>query len=143
MIDITADQFETPIPYDEGIGCGFLTAKPSRRAKEIIRRVERLERLVERIKGEGFPEPDFVVYATVCGDSFSRAGWSLPGGVGLWVVPPIAGLPGMEGGSVELYIALSAMGQPIKFRAECGFPTAREIVCKSRNCLDPPNADPA
>ena len=33
VYDPTADQFETPVPYDEGVGRGFLTKRPSRRGK--------------------------------------------------------------------------------------------------------------
>lgn len=38
IIDPTADQFSTPVPYDQGRGTGFLTKEPSKRAAEIIRR---------------------------------------------------------------------------------------------------------
>lgn len=38
-LDATADQFETPVPYDQGTGRGFLTRQPSKRAAEVIRRV--------------------------------------------------------------------------------------------------------
>lgn len=40
VIDATADQFRTPVPYDEGRGCGFLTRDPSARTKIVLRRVE-------------------------------------------------------------------------------------------------------
>lgn len=44
--DPTASQFKTPVPYDRGRGCGFLTGdKPSARAREVMRRVEALRRL--------------------------------------------------------------------------------------------------
>lgn len=39
VIDVTADQFRTPVPYEKGRGRGFLTAKPSKRATELIRRI--------------------------------------------------------------------------------------------------------
>lgn len=39
VIDITAAQFWTPIPYEDGVGKGFLTRQPSKRAAELIRRV--------------------------------------------------------------------------------------------------------
>lgn len=39
IIDITASQFETPVPYENGIGCGFLTKNPSKRAQTVIDRV--------------------------------------------------------------------------------------------------------
>jgi hypothetical protein len=38
ILDATADQFATPVPYETGIGCGFLTGFPSARASEIIAR---------------------------------------------------------------------------------------------------------
>jgi hypothetical protein len=37
--DLTAEQFEKPVPYERGKGKGFLTRDPSKRAAEIIRRV--------------------------------------------------------------------------------------------------------
>jgi hypothetical protein len=48
VIDITAGQFGTSVPYEEGIGCGFLTVMPSRRAKLVMIRVERLRCMLER-----------------------------------------------------------------------------------------------
>lgn len=39
ILDATADQFTTPVPYERGRGKGFLTKQPSKRAQEIIRRV--------------------------------------------------------------------------------------------------------
>lgn len=38
-VDPTADQFETPVPYDQGVGCGFLTRAPSLRARIVLERV--------------------------------------------------------------------------------------------------------
>lgn len=37
-IDPTSTQFETPVPYEQGKGCGFLTKKPSKRASAIMER---------------------------------------------------------------------------------------------------------
>ena len=42
VLDPTADQFDTPVPYPSGTGKGFLTKEPSRRAVEVIRRVQAL-----------------------------------------------------------------------------------------------------
>lgn len=42
IVDPTADQFETPVPYDEGRGCGFLTRQPSARAKTVLGRLDLL-----------------------------------------------------------------------------------------------------
>lgn len=39
ILDITAEQFRTPVPYDRGRNIGFLTLAPSLRAREIIRRL--------------------------------------------------------------------------------------------------------
>ncbi len=36
IIDATADQFQTPVPYGRGRGCGFLTREPSARAQAIL-----------------------------------------------------------------------------------------------------------
>lgn len=40
VVDPTADQFRTPVPYDEGRGCGFLTKQPSARAQKVLDRLE-------------------------------------------------------------------------------------------------------
>ncbi len=40
VIDVTADQFSTPVPYDQARGRGFLTKKPSKRAQTLIERVK-------------------------------------------------------------------------------------------------------
>ena len=42
IIDPTADQFETPVPYSDGRGCGFLTRQPSARSKKVIERLDLL-----------------------------------------------------------------------------------------------------
>ena len=39
ILDITAPQFTTPVPYAAGRRIGFLTKGPSTRAREIIRRL--------------------------------------------------------------------------------------------------------
>ena len=39
-IDLTSGQFETPVPYHLAKGKGFLTAKPSARAAQVMRRVQ-------------------------------------------------------------------------------------------------------
>ena len=38
-IDPTTEQFGTPVPYAEGVGRGFLTRAPSKRAAILIQRV--------------------------------------------------------------------------------------------------------
>jgi hypothetical protein len=39
ILDLTAKQFETPPDYSLAIGSGFLTRKPSRRAREMIQKM--------------------------------------------------------------------------------------------------------
>ena len=39
ILDLTALQFDTPVPYDEARGKGFLTRQPSRRCRVMIRRL--------------------------------------------------------------------------------------------------------
>lgn len=41
VIDLTAGQFESPVPYGDARRCPFLTAQPSRRAAELMRRAGR------------------------------------------------------------------------------------------------------
>lgn len=36
ILDATADQFETPVPYEQGRGCGFLTRQPSKRTQAVL-----------------------------------------------------------------------------------------------------------
>lgn len=38
-VDLTAGQFTTPVPYAQGVGCGFLTRQPSKRAQTVLDRV--------------------------------------------------------------------------------------------------------
>ena len=42
VLDPTAEQFPIPVPYHLGRGNGFLTKKPSRRARLVMARVRRL-----------------------------------------------------------------------------------------------------
>lgn len=39
QIDLTKAQFQTPVPYDRAVGCGFLTHDPSKRAQVVMARV--------------------------------------------------------------------------------------------------------
>ena len=39
VVDPTAAQFATPVPYELGKGKGFLTAQPSKRARIVIQRL--------------------------------------------------------------------------------------------------------
>lgn len=39
ILDATADQFDTPVPYENGVGLGFLTKRPSRRARILLGRI--------------------------------------------------------------------------------------------------------
>lgn len=36
VLDATADQFCTPVPYEQGRGCGFLTRQPSARTQQVL-----------------------------------------------------------------------------------------------------------
>lgn len=38
-IDLTASQFDSPPPYEDAIGCGFLTKGPSKRARELMQKL--------------------------------------------------------------------------------------------------------
>ena len=38
IVDVTAEQFDLPIPYAKGKRCGFLTKEPSKRAMELLRK---------------------------------------------------------------------------------------------------------
>lgn len=40
VVDLTAEQFKTPVPYHKGKGRGFLTKDPSKRAQTIIQRLD-------------------------------------------------------------------------------------------------------
>ena len=40
IADITAGQFDVPVPYEKGRGIGFQTKQPSKRAVEILRRID-------------------------------------------------------------------------------------------------------
>lgn len=40
IIDATADQFRTPVPYEEATGKGFLTRQPSERAQTVLDRLD-------------------------------------------------------------------------------------------------------
>lgn len=40
IIDLTASQFKSRIPYNKAVGKGFLTNKPSKRAHILIRKVK-------------------------------------------------------------------------------------------------------
>lgn len=39
IIDPTASQFKTPPDYSKGVGAGFLTKKPSKRAREMMKKL--------------------------------------------------------------------------------------------------------
>jgi hypothetical protein len=39
IVDLTSEQFSSPVPYERGVGGGFLTREPSRRAQILIERV--------------------------------------------------------------------------------------------------------
>ena len=37
ILDLTASQFKTPVPYENARGRGFLTSKPSKRARKLMK----------------------------------------------------------------------------------------------------------
>ena len=39
VVDLTAEQFNTPVPYHFGRGRGFLTKEPSKRARKLMDRI--------------------------------------------------------------------------------------------------------
>jgi hypothetical protein len=43
VVDATFDQFNEPVPYEQGRAGGFLTREPSKRAKVLIERVHALD----------------------------------------------------------------------------------------------------
>jgi len=45
VYDLTAAQFKTEVPYDLGVRKGFLTKKPSKRTKIVMRRVKNVRAL--------------------------------------------------------------------------------------------------
>jgi hypothetical protein len=41
IFDPTAEQFDFIVPYDQGKSCGFLTKRPSKRAKILLKRIKK------------------------------------------------------------------------------------------------------
>jgi hypothetical protein len=41
ILDLTASQFDIPVPYQQARGSGFLTKQPSKRTKKLMRRIVR------------------------------------------------------------------------------------------------------
>lgn len=39
VIDITAEQFNSPVDYEEGRGRGFLTKKPCKRSQAVLKKL--------------------------------------------------------------------------------------------------------
>lgn len=39
VLDLTKSQFKKPVPYHKGVGAGFLTKRPSKRAREMMKRM--------------------------------------------------------------------------------------------------------
>jgi hypothetical protein len=39
ILDLTKDQFQTPVEYEKGRGTGFLTKEPSKRARKLLKRI--------------------------------------------------------------------------------------------------------
>jgi GNAT superfamily N-acetyltransferase len=69
ILDATADQFETPVPYHLGKGKGFLTSLPSKRAGIVINRVLARKREED---GEGEPMQKMAIADIPVGPKFKR-----------------------------------------------------------------------
>lgn len=50
IIDLTAEQFDSAVPYDRSRGCGFLTRGPSKRAQIVLDRIASDEIATEQIQ---------------------------------------------------------------------------------------------
>ncbi len=81
VYDPTADQFETPVPYDEAVGRGFLTKKPSRRGKDMAREAglrlngfgaEHAKRLGEAINDFAPEAAEQIVKGMISGGEYKR-----------------------------------------------------------------------
>lgn len=44
VIDLTSEQFATPVPYEQGRGSGFLTREPSKRARIVLEKMTALDK---------------------------------------------------------------------------------------------------
>lgn len=51
ILDPTAKQFNTPVPYEKGRGCGFLTKQPSKRTQVVLDRISGLNKAEENFNG--------------------------------------------------------------------------------------------
>lgn len=47
IIDPTASQFDTPVPYEKGVGRGFLTRQPSKRTQVVLDRIAKGHSLIK------------------------------------------------------------------------------------------------
>lgn len=81
VYDPTADQFETPVPYDEAVGRGFLTKKPSRRGRAMAREAglrlngfgaEQARRLGEAINAFAPEAAERIVKGMISGGLYKR-----------------------------------------------------------------------
>lgn len=116
VYDPTADQFKTPVPYEEAVGRGFLTKKPSRRGRAMAREAglrlngfgtEQARRLGEAINAFAPEAAEQIVRGMISGGQYKRpitnfkdggcyilaralARWAGPSAevLGLWTVDP-------------------------------------------------------
>lgn len=58
VIDLTSDQFATPVPYEKGVGKGFLTKEPSKRAQNVIDSVLRSTGSLKKMAIKDIPVGD-------------------------------------------------------------------------------------
>lgn len=84
ILDPTASQFNTPVPYEKGVGKGFLTKDPSKRAANVIERV-RTGGFISMKKAEGPPAVSSIAVFNsegflLMGCRRDSARWTLPGG---------------------------------------------------------------
>lgn len=100
IIDPTADQFKTPVPYEKAKGKGFLTRQPSKRARTILERAGLLPPIVSALARY---EEELACHDKSCAPPPIGTGGSKPG-KGSGVIPlPNGADPGLRRGDVLDY----------------------------------------
>jgi hypothetical protein len=92
ILDPTADQFNTPVPYAKGQGKGFLTKEPSARTRQVI----------ERMLGEGTVKPKQVADVLGPSEGMEKGGLPMPGASAHHrvILPPGSQISGARSGAV-------------------------------------------